>query len=142
MWLYYGAILLVVVSNVFYHISQKSTPANVNPIVSLIVTYLTAAVFSILLLPLFPGKEHVTLSLKKLNWASFSLGIAIVGLELGFLLAYRAGWNVSLAQVFSTIVVSLLLIPIGVAFYHEQLTLSNAVGILLCFAGVVLIARK
>lgn len=142
MWLYYGAILLVVISNVFYHISQKSTPSDVNPILSLIVTYLTAAVFSVLLLPLFPGKESLGLSVKKLNWASLSLGVAIVGLELGFLLAYRAGWNISLAQVFSTIIVSLLLIPIGLAFYHERLTLSNVIGILFCFAGVVLIARK
>lgn len=142
MWLYYAAILLVVVSNTFYHLAQKSTPSGVNPVVSLLLTYLTAAVFCVALLPFFPDRANLISSLKKVNWASFALGISIVGLELGFLLAYRAGWNISLAQVFTTILVSLLLIPIGLVFFHERLTLANAVGILLCFGGVLLIARR
>ncbi len=142
MWLYYFAIFLVVVANVFYHISQKSTPADVHPLFSLTVTYLTAAVFTLILLPFFPLQEGVVASFKKLNWASFSLGIAIVGLELGFLLAYRAGWNISLAQFFTTVIVTLVLIPIGLLFFQEKLTLVNVVGILFCLGGFVMISMK
>lgn len=142
MWLYYAAIALVVVSNTFYHVAQKSTPSDVHPLVSLLLTYLTAAALCVALLPFFPERANLVASLKKVNWASFALGISIVGLELGFLLAYRAGWNISLAQILTTILVSLLLIPIGLVFFHERLTLANAVGILLCLGGVLLIARR
>jgi drug/metabolite transporter (DMT)-like permease len=141
MWFYYSAILLVVVSNVLYHIAQKSTPTGVSPLASLLVTYLTAATVCLVLFPFFPERQSLLPSLKKVNWASVALGVSIVGLEMGFLLAYRAGWNISLAQVFATILVSILLIPIGVIFFHESITLVNALGIVLCFGGVLLIAR-
>lgn len=142
MWLYYFSIVLVVISNAFYHISQKSTSSNVNPILSLIVTYLTAIAFCILLLPFFPVKENLISSFRKMNWASILLGISIVGLELGFLLAYRTGWNMSVVQFFTTILVGLLLIPIGILFYHEKLSLINFIGILLCVGGFLLINYK
>lgn len=142
MWLYYGAILLVVVSNVFYHIAQKSTPSSANPLLALLVTYLTAAAVCVALLVVGPARESLHTALKKLNWASVALGLAIVGLEMGFLLAYRAGWNVSLAQVFTTILVTCALIPIGVFAFGERLTPASAIGILLCLGGVLLIGRR
>lgn len=142
MWLYYFSIVLVVVSNVFYHISQKSTSSSVNPVISMIVSYLTAIIFCLFLLPFFPIKESLISSIKRMNWASFALGISIVGLELGFLLAYRAGWNISLVQFLTTILVSLLLIPVGILFYQEKITLVNAIGVLLCIGGFIFINHK
>ncbi|MGE5508357.1 MAG: EamA family transporter [Chitinophagales bacterium] len=142
MWAYYSAIGLVVVSNAAYHLAQKATPAKVNPFLALSVTYLTAAMISTALLALTGGLVHLVPALKRLNWASVALGAAIVGLEMGFLLAYRAGWNISLAQVFSTIIVTLVLLPVGLIWFHEQLRAENLVGILLCLAGVLLIARR
>ena len=43
--------------------------------------------------------------LKELNWASYALGLVVVLLEVGFLLAYRAGWKISLAAVYSNVAV-------------------------------------
>jgi len=140
--LYYFSIFLVVASNIFYHLSQKSTPSGVNPIHSLIVTYATAIVCSLLILPFYPSKESFLVSLGKLNWASIVLGISIVGLELGFLLAYRAGWNIGLAQFFATVLITLLLIPIGMFFFQEKITMVNIIGILLCLGGFILINHK
>lgn len=142
MWIYYAALALTVVSNVLYHIFQKSTPSNVNPIISLLVTYLTAAAFCAVIIPFYPKDSGLLDSLKRINWASFALGIAIVGLELGFLLAYRAGWNISLAGLLSNATVGLLLIPVGILFFAEKLTFINAAGIMLCFGGLVLMNHK
>jgi hypothetical protein len=33
--------------------------------------------------------------LHKINWASFALGAAVLGIEVGFLYAYRVGGNIS-----------------------------------------------
>jgi uncharacterized membrane protein len=142
MWSYWSAIGLVVVSNVVFHLAQKSTPSEVNPFLPLMVTYLTAAAVSAVLLPLTGGAVDLGGAVRRLNWASVALGVAVVGLELGFLLAYRAGWNISLAQVFSTILVTLVLLPIGLLLFQEQLRAENLVGVLLCLAGVVLIGRR
>lgn len=142
MWLYYSAIGMVIVANVFYHIFQKSTPADANPLTSLAVTYVTAAVVCLLLLPFFPGNTGIIDSFKKTNWVSFGLGIAIVGLELGFLLAYRAGWNINLAGLFANIAVGLILIPVGLLLFNEKLTVVNIAGIVLCLGGLAMINTK
>lgn len=140
--IYYLPIALTIVSNVFYHIFQKYIPDNVNPILSLIITYLTAIVLSLVIL-LFGFKDSSLLAeIRKVNWASFALGASIIGLELGFLLAYRAGWNISVGALVSTIIVSLLLIPIGIAIFKETLTFQGGIGIILCIIGLVLINSK
>lgn len=140
--LYYFAILLTIISNIFYHLCQKSTPANADPVLSLTVTYIVAAIFCVLMYPFFSNDINLLDSFKKVGWSSYALGFAIVGLELGFLLAYRAGWNISLAGIVSNVAVGLLLIPIGLLLFSERLSLVNISGIVLCIGGLILINYK
>lgn len=140
--MFYGALALTVLSNVLYHYFQKVIPGNVNPLLSLAVTYLVAAVATVLLLPLFPMQGALGAELRKLNWASVGLGAVIVGLELGFLLAYRAGWNLNLASLVANTTVALLLIPLGLLLFKEQLTPLNMLGIVLAIAGLILVNIK
>lgn len=76
------------------------------------------------------------------NWTSIALGLAIVGLETGFLLAYRAGGNISYSGIFSNVAAMLILLPIGLIFFKEVLTIKNVLGIILCLAGLVLLQSK
>ncbi len=138
----YGAIALTILSNVLYHLLQKSIPGNVNPMLSLVVTYLVAATATLLLIPLFPLHSNLGTELRKINWTSAGLGAVIVGLELGFLMAYRAGWNVSTASLVANTTVALLLIPLGLLLYKEHLTPLNLLGIVLAIAGLVLVNLK
>lgn len=138
----YGAIALTVLSNVLYHIFQKVIPGTVNPLLSLAVTYLVAAIATLLLLPLFPMQGTLGAEVRKLNWASVGLGAVIVGLELGFLLAYRSGWNISLASLVANTTVALLLIPVGLLLFKEELSAVNILGIVLALAGLVLVNLK
>ena len=95
------ALALTIISNTLYHLFQKATSPDVNPALALALTYGVAMVFCLLLLPFIPLKTDLGQSLRQINWASYALGIAIVGLELGFLLAYRAGWDLSVAALVS-----------------------------------------
>ena len=88
MTIFYGSFALAILSSVLYHIFQRAISTSVNPVVSLLITYLAALVLSLLLFLDFPLKTTVSASLRQLNWASIALAIAIVGLELGFLLNY------------------------------------------------------
>ncbi len=138
MTMFWMAIALTIFSNVFYHLFQKVTPQNANPVLSLAVSYLAAALICLALLPVFPLKDGLRESLKQLNWASIALAFTLVGLELGFLLAYRAGWNISLAGLVSNTTVAMLLLPVGLILFRERLSGVNAVGVVIALLGLVL----
>jgi len=132
------AILLTVLSNVFYHIIQKNTPQQANVVLSLAISYLAAGLICLLLLPLFPIKEGLRQALRDLNWTSIALAFTLVGLEVGFLLAYRAGWTISLAGLVSNATVAMLLLPVGLIFFRERLSGVNMLGAFVAVVGLVL----
>ena len=136
--MFWFAILLTIVSNVFYHIFQKITPQDANPVFALAISYLVAGLICMVLLIWFPLEEGMRQSLKQLNWATVGLAFTLVGLELGFLLAYRAGWNISLAGLASNATVSVLLLPDGLMVFKEQLSRVNLAGVAVTIVGLVL----
>lgn len=138
-WLSAG---LIVVSNVAYHVCQKSIPPGVDPVGSVIITYIVATVVSLGILPAFSSGSNAFLVARNLSWANVLLGISIIGIEIGYLLLYRSGWNVSVGQVFCNTLVALLLIPIGVFLFKEKLIVANYVGIILAMLGIYLITVK
>jgi len=91
--------------------------------------------------PFAPGGVTFLRSLKDLNWATYVVGLSIVGVELAILLAYRAGWKISLASVVANVATALLLVIIGVVGYREHLAARHVVGLLMCLGGLVLVAR-
>ena len=141
-FLFYFSVGLAITSTLLYHITQKLTPADANPAVALIVTYTVSLVLCVLLLPLFPLAKDIREALGQLNWASFAMAFALVGLEVGFLLAYRSGWNISIAAIFVNAAGTLLLVPIGLLFFKEMLSLVNLLGVLVCILGLIMINLK
>ena len=141
MFIYVFSIVLIVASNVVYNIAQKSTPQNANPFAALLVTYLTAIVITLIAFFFNRSDKGFIQSFADLNWTSLVLGVAIVGLELGFLLAYRAGWNISVGALVANILLALVLIPVGIIFYHEGFSVSKIIGAVFCIAGLLLINK-
>jgi len=138
---YYLPIVLIVTANVFYNICTKLTPETANPFLSLLVTYLVAALLTLVLMLTNGLDEGIVQSFKRLNWTSYALGISVVALEFGYIMAYRAGWNISLGSLVANISLAILLIPIGLLFYKEVLSGNHLVGIILCLAGLFFINR-
>ena len=137
--MYYAAMAVTVASNVLYHVFQKLMPTAVHPMLALIAAYVSAAVLCVLLLPFFPFQSSLADEVRRINWTSLGLALAIVGLEAGFLLAYRAGGEITTAGLISNTTVAMLLVPVGVAFFKERPSAVNGVGILVCLAGLVLV---
>ncbi len=132
---------LAAFSTVFYNLLQKLTPADVNPALAMTVTYGAALATTLLLFVFFPT-GNLGASFHKLNWISLALGLAVAGVEIGTLLAYRAGWELSLLSIMVNVVGSLVLVLIGVVFFKEKLSPINILGILICIAGLVMINFK
>lgn len=142
MFMYVFSILLIIASNTFYNISQKATPLKANPFLSLLVTYLTAAVITFIILLFNKTDKGILDSVKDLNWTSLVLGVSIVGLEFGYLMAYRAGWKISIGSLVANIGLALVLIPIGIFFFKENFGLSKVLGAAFCIIGLILITRQ
>ncbi len=139
---YIWPIALVVMSNVMYQICAKSVPQGMNPFASLTVTYLVAAVSSVILYFVFSSGGSLIKEYTKLNWAPFVLGLVIIGLEVGFIYAYKAGWQVSAASVVQSAFLAIVLILVGYMLYKEPITVNKLVGIAFCMAGLVFINLK
>lgn len=141
MKVFYASLALTIAGNVLYHLAQKSIPANVHPVVSIVGSYVTAIALSFVALLVFPVGESLVVEVKRLNWATIAIGLAIVAVELGFLLAYRAGWRVSIASVTANTTVALILLPTGLLLFHERLSATNGIGLVLCVIGLILVTR-
>ena len=142
MFLFYFSISLAIASSALYHFTAKSTPSNVNFTVSLLVTYAVALIVTLLGFIFFPATKGIPAELKQLNWASIGLAIAIVGIEFGFLLTYRSGWNLGIAAVLVNVVASLILVPVAIFIFKDKLSWINILGILVCLAGLVMLNWK
>jgi multidrug transporter EmrE-like cation transporter len=142
MFLFYFSITLAIASSALYHFVAKSTPANVNFTVSLLVTYAVAFVVTLLGFIFFPATNGIVLELKQLNWATIGLAIAVVGIEFGFLLTYRSGWNLGIAAVLVNVVASLILVPVAIFVFKDQISWINVLGILVCLTGLVMLNWK
>jgi drug/metabolite transporter (DMT)-like permease len=142
MFLFYFSITLAICSSALYHFSAKSMPSNINFAISLVVTYLVALGITLITTFLFPAQNGFASELKQLNWASFLLAIAIVGIEFGFLLVYRSGWNLGIAAVLVNVTASLILVPVAIFVFKDKLNWVNIAGIFVCLAGLVMLNWK
>ncbi len=142
MFVYLWPIMLVILSNVVYQICAKSVPDSVNPFASLTITYIIGAVCSAVLFFITSKQLNFAKELASMNWAPYILGIVVVGLEAGFIYAYKAGWQVSTASVVQSSVLSIILIFVGYLLYNEALNCNKIIGILFCLVGLVFINLK
>ena len=142
MFAYIWPLALGVLANVVYQICAKSLPDGIHPLASLTVTYLVAAAASLVLFFALDRGGNLVREYGKLNWAPFVLGIVLVGLEVGMIYLYRAGWQVNTGFIVQSTLVSIMLILVGFLLYREQLTWNKIVGVVVCLGGLVLINLK
>ncbi len=142
MFLFYFSIILAICSSALYHFTAKSTPSNVNFTVSLLVTYGVAFIVVLFTFFFFPIKNGFAFELKQLNWASIGLAIAVVGIEFGFLLTYRAGWHLGIAAVLVNVVASLILVPVAIFFFKDKISINQYSGDFGLSLGLVMLNWK
>ena len=142
MWHYIWPIALVVLANVLYQICAKSVPEKADPFAALTVTYLVGAAASTALYLLRNRGGNLFRELAKMNWAPYVLGLVIVGLEVGFIYAYQAGWEISRASLVQSSLLAVILVAVGFFLYKEPITWNKIAGVLVCLGGLALINLK
>ena len=134
-------IVLIVASNILYQICAKSVPKDMDVMASMTVTYLVGAVCSGLMFFAMNRTPHLLQVCSKLNAAPILLGISVVGLEVGYIYAYKVGWPVSIASTVQSAFLAVALIFVGALLYNETITPQKVIGVIICLAGLYLINR-
>lgn len=135
-------IVLIIISNIVYHVTTKNIPKEVNSFLSLAITYLTGMIIAVAMYCLTSKPYKILTDIHKLNWTSYIVGLAIVGVEIGYLYMYRLGWNISKGSLIANVSLAILLIIIGALFYKEHIGLYQIVGIAFCIVGLIFVNLK
>ncbi len=143
--LYWAGFALIVVSVVSYNIAQKFLPAHLNPFAMLTVVYLVAGLICFFFALFSSGKPEfnaISGAFAGTNWTVWLLALAVVGIEVGYVIAFRAGWKASLLAITVQATALVALAPIGVLFFKEKLSTMNWLGLGLCLLGLILVTQR
>lgn len=138
---YYTPIIILIISNVAYQVCSKSTPAAINPLAMLALTYLICSILCVVLYYCLHMGEGLAQEYQHFNWSGVLMGLAIVGMEVGTIYMYKVGWKISVGMMFSSTLVAICLVILGVLVYKETITLTKMIGIVICLAGMYLINK-
>jgi hypothetical protein len=120
--MYALSIFFVVASGVSYQILQKRIAPQANPALSLGISYLVSLFATAALFIAFPLRKPLDLALRDLRPSSYLLGLPIVGVELGVLMMYRSGGELSFSPALTSTAMTLCLVLIGVIAFKESMT--------------------
>lgn len=103
---------------------------------SMTITYLVGAVCSAIMFFVINKHGNLLHEYTKLNWAPIFLGVSVVGLEVGFIYAYKNGWPVSTASMVQSAFLAVALLFVGALLYHESINLNKLLGVGICLVGL------
>lgn len=138
-FMYYLPVLVIVGSNAFYDISAKSFPSMLNPQAGLTAVYLIAGAIALIIFFITSETKNFIGEIRKVNWAVFLLAAGCTGIDLGYILLFRAGWKISYGSLVCNIALGISMIIVGVLLYREKITKDRLIGISVCLVGLVLI---
>jgi drug/metabolite transporter (DMT)-like permease len=140
--MFYISALLAILGGLGYQFFIKRVPSTLNPFINVISIYLAVIVLCLALLPLFPLEGGLRNHLKQLSWLHLALAVSVTMIELGFLLMYRYGWNLSTGNLVTGVFINVVLVVIGLGVLGEKLNTINLIGIALSILGVTLISYR
>lgn len=140
--MFFISAAIAIVGAVAYQFFVKRVPGSINPIVSVMGLYTAVLVISTVLLALFPPEGGLLSHVRQLSWVQIILAVAVIFMELGFLLMYRYGWNLSTGNLVTGVIVNVVLVALGTLLLGEKVNLVNWIGIALSILGVALIGYR
>ena len=134
-------LVLAVVTYVAYQTALKSARPEVNILGVLTCAYLVSFACAGTLWFRNQDLGVNRLEMRDLVVAAL-IGASIVGIEFGFAASFRSGWQLNTAGAIVNVAAALIVVPIGYMLFAEEMSWTKAVGLLLCCAGLVLIAQR
>lgn len=139
---FWWPIGLLLVAHTVYQVSAKSVPEAMDPFAAVFFNYVVAACAAFVLWMVMGQEKNLAVQLGKMNWAPVVMGLTITAVEVASVFMYKLGWNISVGTTIVNIALAVVLAVIGVMFYKEVLTMQQLMGIGLCIAGVIVMAKS
>jgi drug/metabolite transporter (DMT)-like permease len=136
------SMVILVFSAASYQLAAKFIPHTLSPWHVLTIVYIIGVILSLIAGWIDSSEKTLWQTFRTSNWAVFVLGFAVVGIEAGYLLAFRSGWRLNVTGVFSNTAAAILLFPIGILILKERMTTLNIVGLVVALLGLYLIVRR
>lgn len=138
---YIWPIMIVIVGNIVYQICTKSVPEKLDPFAALTISYSVSAVASVIVYLVTHRGGGLLREYAKLNWASIVWGLAVICIDVGYIFAYRAGWQISKASTVLSAFLAIGLLIVGAVIFREEITINKVVGTLICLVGLAIINK-
>lgn len=106
------------------------------------ITYLIGALTSAVVYFLTSKNSNILAEYKHINWTTFVLGLAIVGIEAGSIYMYQAGWNLNTGQIVHSSLSAIAFLFFGFLLFKEPITWNKVVGMFICLLGLYIINKK
>ena len=132
--------MVVVAASVLYHVGQKSAGDARSPYAVLAVAYAVALALTLALWMATEWPAGGGTGPWRLRWGLL-IGVAIVGIEAGFALAYRVGWSLSTTALLANTSVGVLLAVTGFVVLREDPSGTRLAGMAFSLLGVVLLGK-
>lgn len=139
---FWWPIGLFLVAHTVYQVSAKSVPEAMEPFAAVFFNYVVAACAAFILWMVMGQEKNLAVQLGKMNWAPVVMGLTITAVEVASVFMYKLGWNISVGTTIVNIALAVVLAVIGVMFYKEVLMMQQLMGIGLCIAGVIVMAKS
>lgn len=132
---------LIVASFLVYHLVAKALRPDLDPLLFLSATYAVALAGT---LALWAGKALGGGAAPQAGdlGLAVAFGLCLIGIEVGFIMAYRAGWPVSVAPTFGNVTLALAFLPVAALVFGEPITLRKLAGVAACSVGLWLLLPR
>jgi drug/metabolite transporter (DMT)-like permease len=137
---YLVPLLVVIICNVCYHLISKNISSTTNTFIGLFITYGVACLISALAF-LITSKNYFITEVTKVSISNILLGLVVIGVEGGYILMYRGGWEISKGSLIANMCIAIILLIAGALVFKEGITIKKAMGISLCIMGIFLINK-
>jgi drug/metabolite transporter (DMT)-like permease len=136
---YVWTLGVAVLSQVLYHLGQRAVPRSAPPLQVLAFAY--AGAFAMCLVSLFfVGRPSRLADLSvSVGWSTWLITLSIFGIEIGYLLAYRSGWTISVAFGVASTMTVVILAMIGMTLLGDPVTERRLLGLAFACLGLWLI---
>lgn len=136
------SVALVIASQVTYQLAVKAVPPGANPFAVLIIVYGLAMVACTVLSPLAARPIAFADFRRLLIWPTCLLALAVVGIEIGYLLAYRSGWKLGATFAVTSVATVSMLALLGIVWFGEIIDGKRVLGLVLALAGGWLVVAR
>lgn len=138
---YYGPLAVSVLGNILYNVFAKSTPEKSDTFAFLTIVYLMGMIATFVLYSISSGGGNILVEFGNTNWASYALGLTIVGCDVAIILLYRVGLEISIGTLVANISIALVLVVLGVIFWDESLSGIKIIGVFTCLLGLYIVNK-